>query len=53
MGLASGGNLNTLEMLGRCNFDNNYKWNEHTIPQNLHDTVEHFISTNKMSHQDA
>ena len=52
MGVHGGENLNALEMLGRCDFDNINNWGECSIPSHLYKIVEHFIRTKKTSRRD-
>lgn len=52
MGLVGAENLNSLEMIGRHDFDNIKKWDECSIPPHLHNVAEHLISTRKTSQRD-
>ena len=47
MGVVGGENLNALEILAQLDFDNINNWDECSISPHLHNTIKHFISTNK------
>lgn len=47
MGHTNYNDLDDIQMLGRCEFDKNYNWVEHTVPHNLHDFASNFVLTKK------
>ncbi|XP_059076335.1 uncharacterized protein LOC131875721 [Cryptomeria japonica] len=47
MGITSHNDIDKNEMLGRREFDHNYKWDEITVPNDLHDMALEFIAMAK------
>ena len=48
MGHINYDDLDDMKILGRREFDMNQNWQEHTVPQNLHDCAPDFIALNKI-----